>query len=137
MDTTYLATKVKEHPREEEEEESLMAKLGTIGEFCSDREDWSSYTERLESYFTASEVTDATKKTAYLLSGCGAQTYQLIRNLCSSSKPAEKSYDEVVKLVRDHYSPCRSEIVQRFKFNSRSHQVGETIASFVAELQKL
>ena len=38
---------------QEEEEEYLMAKLGNIGEFCSDREGWYSYTERLESYFTS------------------------------------------------------------------------------------
>ena len=58
-----------------------MARHGSIGEFDTDKEDWTSYTERLQQYFTANEVTDAAKQRAVLLSICGPATYQLIRNL--------------------------------------------------------
>ena len=59
--------------------------------------------------------------------------HQLIRNLCAPVKPADKEYQDLIKLVKDHYSP---RIVQRFKFNMRSRQSHETIATFVAELGK-
>ena len=81
---------------------------GTIGEFNSDCEDWTAYTERLTQYFVANDVTVAEKKRAILLSACGASTYQLIRNLVSPGKPTDKSFDEIVTLVKDHLNPTPS-----------------------------
>ena len=110
---------------------------GTIGEYDPQREDWTSYSERLLEYFTANDVDGADKKRAILLSVVGAQTYQLIRNLVAPGKPTEKSFGELVKLVKGHYQPTPSVIVQRFKFNSRAQLQGESIATFIAELRRL
>ena len=74
---------------------------------------------------------------AILLSVCGPSTYRLMRNLCTPSKPTEKSYSELVKLVTDYFNPTQSVIVQRFRFNSRYCKPGESIATFVAELCRL
>jgi len=52
-------------------------------------------------------------------------------------KPTEKSFNDLVKLVQEYYQPNRSVIVQRFKFNSRTWQSGESVATFVAELRRL
>ena len=52
-------------------------------------------------------------------------------------KPAKKSYDELVALVKSHYTPKPSVIVQRFQFHSRTQKPGETVATFVAELRQL
>ena len=52
--------------------EEAMACHGTVGEFVSEREDWSSYIERLENYFVANDVVTGEKKRAMLLSVCGA-----------------------------------------------------------------
>ena len=52
-------------------------------------------------------------------------------------KPAEKSYDELVALVKLHYTPKLSVIVQRFQFHSWTQKPGETVATFVAELRQL
>ena len=114
-----------------------MAMHGTIGEYDPQREDWTSYSERLLEYFTANDVDGADKKRAILLSVVGAQTYQLIRNLVAPGKPTEKSFGELVKLVKGHYQPTPSVIVQRFKFNSRAQLQGESIATFIAELRRL
>ena len=109
----------------------------TFGEFDQGREDWVSYCERLEQHFAAHEVTDAGKQRAILLSVCGATTYQLMRNLVAPGKPAEKSFGELVTLVKEHLTPPPSEIMQRFTFNTRSQKEGETVAQFVAELRRL
>ena len=114
-----------------------MATHGTIGKFDSRTEDWASYAERLTEYFTANDVKSAEKKRAILLSGVGPSTYQVIRNLVAPSKLTEKNFDQIVEVVRDHYQPTPSVIVQRFKFNTRSQRPGETISSFVAELRRL
>ena len=36
-----------------------------------------------------------------------------------------------------HYKPTPSEIVERFRFNSRIRKSGESVAAFVAELRAL
>ena len=57
-----------------------MATHGTLGEFNPTREDWTSYAERLELYFTANDIVTEKKQQAILLSVCGAETYRLIRD---------------------------------------------------------
>ena len=111
-----------------------MATHGTIGEYDHSNEDWISYCERLEHYFAANDVNNASKQRAILLSVCGATTYQLIRNLVAPAKPVDKSFRELVTLVKEHHTSPPSVTVQRFNFNSRSQKDGETVAQFVAEL---
>ena len=52
-------------------------------------------------------------------------------------KPAEKSYEEIVQILKDHYQPKPTVIVERFNFHSRYRKQEETVANFVAELRKL
>ena len=67
----------------------------------------------------------------------GPSTYKLLCNLITPQKPGELSYDELVQSVRKNHNPTPSEIVQRFKFNSRVRQPGESVATFLAELRAL
>lgn len=61
-----------------DEDKRLMARHGTIGSFSGEAEDWTAYTESLEHYFIANDITEPPKK-AILLSVCGTPTYKLIR----------------------------------------------------------
>ncbi|KAL6461145.1 hypothetical protein MHYP_G00311110 [Metynnis hypsauchen] len=70
-------------------------------------------------------------------SSVGSQTYSLMRNLLSPAKPGEKSYIELVELLKAHYNPKPSEIVQRFKFNSRNRKPKESVSEYVAVLREL
>ena len=118
-----------------------MATHGTVGVFDPSVEDWVSYSERLEQYFTANgigtEDADLPKRRAILLSCCGPSTYQLIRNLVAPGKPTEKTFVELVELVRNHHQPTPSFIVQRYNFHMRLQRPGESIGEFVAQLRKL
>ena len=114
-----------------------MATHGNICEFNAEAEDWKSYTERLQQYFTANDVDSAEKQRAILLSVCGAQTYQLIRSLLAPAKPTEKSFTEIVACLTEHYHPKPSIIVLRYNFNIRSRKQGESVADYVAALRKL
>ena len=67
----------------------------------------------------------------------GPSTYKLLCNLITPQKPGELSYDELVQSVWKNHNPTPSEIVQRFKFNSRVRQPGESVATFLAELRAL
>jgi len=63
----------------------------TVGKFNPTLEDWSSYTERLQHYFTVNDVAEEKQK-PILLSGCGVATYHLIKNLTAPNKPIDKSF---------------------------------------------
>ena len=67
----------------------------------------------------------------------GAKTYKLVRSLVAPEDPKDKSYEDLAKLLQDHFMSKPSAIVQRFRFNARSQQPGETIAMFLAELRHL
>ena len=84
----------------------------SFGELNEDKEEWLSYTERLQEYFPANEVEGEEKKRAVLLSACGATTYQLIRNLTAPAKPSSKTFKNLVELVQQHKSPKPSVIIQ-------------------------
>ena len=55
----------------------------------------------------------------------------------SPDKPATKTYSELVRKLRDHFVPKPTETTRRFKFHSRYHRTGESIADFVSELWML
>ena len=118
----------------------MASSHGQIGEFDNTRELWETYSERLENYFIANGITGESRedqKRAIVLSVCGLSTYQLIRNLVAPHKPSEISYDQLRTVVKDHFHPRRSEIVERFHFNSRIRKPTETVGTFVAELRRL
>ena len=103
-----------------------MAKHGSVGEYKPGIEEWTAYAEHVGHYFTANDITDDGKKQAIFLRVCGPSTYGLIRSLVAPKTATEHSYTELVELVKKHYNPRPSTIMQRFKFNSRVRQLGET-----------
>ena len=98
-----------------------MATIGRIEEFREDKEDWDQYAERLDHFFAAN----------------GAKAYKQLRSLVAPEKPGEMSYDNLTAAMKNHLTPPPSEIVQRFKFNSRFRRPGESVSSYVAELRAL
>ena len=114
----------------------IMATHGAVGPFNADREDWSSYIERLQQYFIANKVKED-KLRAILLSVSGAPTYKVIRNLAAPRKPTAFTFGELVEFVQSYYSPAPSTIVQHYNINTRVQKEGESVVEFVAELKKL
>ena len=67
----------------------------------------------------------------------GPSAYKLLRSLVSPAKLDEKSYKELVKAMEKHHNPTPSEIVQRYKFNSRFEKESESIATSLSELRSI
>lgn len=111
--------------------------LGSVTPFDNKSQSWEEYCEILNHFFVANDVEEPEKKRAILLSCVGAQTYTLMRNLLSPERPGSKSYEDLVSLLKNHFNPKPSEIVQRWKFNSRNRHFDESIVEYVAELRKL
>ena len=115
----------------------MAASLGHIGSFNPTVEDWTAYAERIEHYFLANGITDATKKRSILLTVCGPTTYQLIRDLLPLVNPTEKTFAQLVAVVKEHQYPSPSVILRRYTFFTRRQQPDESISNFVAQLRKL
>ena len=114
--------------------------LGHIEPFNWAAEEWPQYVERLEQFFVANDITgedNAVKRRATFLTVVGRSAYNLLRSLITPEKPTAKTYGQLVEVLTEHYSPKPTEVMQRFRFNSRSRKEGESVADYVAELRKL
>ncbi|KRY20467.1 Transposon Tf2-9 polyprotein [Trichinella patagoniensis] len=95
-------------------------RLGHIEEFdTSNPKEWNSYASRLMFYLEANKVTADVDKRPVLLSSC------------------ERSFDEIISVLNDHFVPQPPEIVNRHIFYQRKQQPGETVAEFIADLRRL
>lgn len=128
-----------------------MPTYGFIEKFSGRGEDFDAYVERLGHYLDANELSEVrrsgdndaevrdreNKRKSILLSVIGGDTYSLLRTLCAPTRPGEKSFDDLITILRNHFSPTPSAIVCRFKFHTRVRQTGESVASYMSELRKL
>lgn len=113
-----------------------MAYFGNVKEFDPSSEDFNVYIERLDLFFEVNEIKEE-RKVLIFLHQVGANVYKTLKSLLSPALPRSKSYKELVALLKEHFEPVKSVIVETFKFNNRSQRPGETINSFAVELQQL
>ena len=99
------------HTAENSDSDVEMDRDSSRFEFNLDKGDWEIFTERLEIYFTAKDIS-AEKKNAVLLQRLDEDAYKLIRSLCSPTKPITKSYDDLKKIMSDHLRSSRKMQVQ-------------------------
>jgi hypothetical protein len=111
--------------------------IGHLEPFEIGSDDWELYAERLDQSLLANGIDDDKKKVAVLVTVIGQKAYALLRNLVAPTKPHEKDYKSLLAAMKDHLKPKPLTIAERFKFNRRRQQEGESIAQFLAELRKL
>ena len=85
---------------------------------------------------TANEVTEVSKKKAILLTVVGPQQFRLLKDLTAPEKPADKSYDALCMLLKQHHEPEPPKFLQRTKFDARPRKDNESISECVAALRK-
>ncbi|XP_063618681.1 uncharacterized protein LOC134791562 [Cydia splendana] len=110
--------------------------VGKLGPFDLVNDNWELYVDRLEQYFVANDVKSEVK-VATLITVMGGDAYELMVNLCTPAKPATKTYDQLVALMKGHLNPKPSLLAERFKFRQRVQKRDENIANFVTDLKKL
>ena len=90
-----------------------MTTIGRIGEFKPDEEQISAYLERIQLFLTANSIGE-NKQVPVLLSVVGPKTYALLRDL---TKPQEKSFAELLTMLKNHYEPKPIIITEHFHFH--------------------
>ena len=112
--------------------------FGQVDKFdAHGKESFTNYLERLEFYFIANDIDNDSKKKAMFLSSVGAETFKLIKDLCTPVRPMDKTFQEICDILRDHLNPEPNVIVERYKFFSRNRRDNESVAEYVAELRHL
>ena len=118
-----------------------MSFIGVLEAFAGN--DFESYEERLEAYFTANDIgqvtednTDAEKKKAdkkkvtHAIAVMGKATYDTLKDLCLPDKPTDKSFDEICRVLKDYYKPSVLVVAEAYKFHQAKQDVGETVSVF-------
>lgn len=65
--------------------------IGTIPTFSQGYDDWKTYEEILDQFFVVNNVEDE-KKSAFLISCIGSDTYKTLRDLCHPVLPKDKPF---------------------------------------------
>ena len=114
-----------------------MALYGHITEFKPSEGRINDYLDRLDFYLEANQVTEVSKKRAILLTVVGPQQFRLLEDLTAPEKSADKIYDALCLLLKQHHKPEPPKFLQRAKFDAPLRKDNESISEFVAALRKL
>lgn len=100
---------------------------------------WPRWVDRLEMAFQLFDIPDS-RRLAILLHYMGPESYDIVADALAPAKPLSRTFDEIVKLLENHYSPNAPEIKAVFKFMSRKQgdaRPFETAEEFLGALRKL
>ena len=97
--------------------------IGHMDPCDENKEYWCTYCERLEQFFDANDddIKDP-KKVSSLITFLGSKMYKLLKSLTTLAKPAEKSCDDLVKILSGHLAPKQILIAESFKFHQEIFQ---------------
>ncbi|UYV64552.1 K02A2.6-like, partial [Cordylochernes scorpioides] len=107
-----------------------------VKEYNEETETFDTFYERLEQFLILEEAGDEKKK-AYLLTLMGSKTYGVLKNLCSPILPKDKTFDNLINILKRHFSPKRSIVVERFIFFKRMQLKEESISDYLVEIKRL
>jgi hypothetical protein len=110
--------------------------IGKLSEFDPDVESFENFSERLENCFTVNAIQNKDKK-AYFISLLGPKMYAALKNLWVPEVPKDKSFDDLVKILKEHYAPKINITYERFLFNKRNQKENESISEYAVQLKKL
>lgn len=114
--------------------------IGKISPFNASTDDFDSWVSVLTSFFTANGITQTSseekiKVVAIFLSSVGISSFTVLKDLCAPAQPSDKTFDELVSLLKAHYKPAPQALAERFKFHLRKQQTGESVNAFLADLR--
>ena len=108
-------------------------------EYNAETECFSAYTRRLEQYFVANDIDDSqnVKRCAIFLSVIGPVTFALLEDLIAPASVSDGKYEDLVKVLSEHFEPAPSRILARYRFNTCDREEGTSVTAYVATLRRL
>ncbi|XP_031339506.1 uncharacterized protein K02A2.6-like [Photinus pyralis] len=117
-----------------------MVLIGSMHKFDAKSDEWIVYQEQLEQFFEVNNIRDTQtdkKQVAALLSLIGSDTYKVLRDLCTPSLPKSKSYEELCKLLKAHFSPATCVFRERIDFYAAAQEANESLNKWYARIHNL
>jgi len=111
-----------------------MATHGTLSAFNPATEPWTTCTEGLQYYFIAKCSQMRRSVQYYCQCMCGPVTYKTICSIIDIDILSSIKYDELIEMLKSHYDPKPSFIVQHFKFYNRTQEASEIVSTFIVAL---
>ena len=108
--------------------------IGHMQEFNPDTETVTAYLERFQMFVSANSIAEE-KLVPTLLTVVGSTPYTLIRGLVSPELPKDKSFNELVSILKKHYDPEPIIIAERFHFYERQQKPNKSIVDYLATLR--
>ncbi|XP_072751068.1 uncharacterized protein [Anoplolepis gracilipes] len=123
---------------------SVTMPVEKITEFNPNIDDFDSWAGVLTNYLIANGIDEATgdnttkkKAITILLSSISVSTYSFLQSLVSPARLKEKTFQQLISVLTNHYKPAPKAIAERYKFYKRIQQPGESINVYLSELRKI
>jgi hypothetical protein len=113
-----------------------QAVIGCIPTFNQGLDDWKTYEEILDQFFIVNNVEDE-KKSAYLISCIGSDTYKTLRDLCHPVLPKDKPFVHLSEILRKQFSPQVAIFRERTNFYNAKQNAAENVTTWYGRLKRL
>lgn len=104
--------------------------------FDESTESFVNYLDRLKTYFKVHKVPD-TAKAGALVSLLSPKLFGLLKDLLHPETHEKNTFEELEKILTNHFSLPPLVIPRRFALINRKQQEGESITAYMSELRKL
>lgn len=112
------------------------SRLPLFEKFDPDNQKWSTWTKRLDNYFTLQGVTEENLKKSAILSFCGGPTFTLLEEkVCPDRTPGDLSYKDICDILREAYEPAENIWSVRFRFREVT-QGTDSLNEFECKLRR-
>ena len=101
-------------------------------------EAWATWIKRFQRYLSVSNLSKKSdaEKIDVLCYTMGEKAEEILAQVMPTISGTAK-LDEVIKKFSDYFEPKKNIVFERFKFNSRTQQIDETVDSFITALYTL
>lgn len=97
-------------------------------------ENFRSYEDRLRQYFKVYAVEEKDKVPVFITI-VGSEVYDILMSLTIPDLPSTKSFEELMKILGNHFSPNINKRSERFKFRRVVQDGGESIKEYIIRIQ--
>ena len=99
--------------------------------------DWDCYEDQLDIYYLAKKITTDEEKKLAMLQSIGAKTYINLKAWCLPKKPVEKTYTELIEILRQRFSRKTDPMLARLHLSSTRQGTEESVPDFIRKMAAL
>lgn len=114
----------------------MAATHGKLPEFNPEGGNFEIFLDRFEMYAKVNNFTGY-QKHAFFLCAIPEDVYGKLQGLLFPKMSRHATYEEVSSALKNHYSPKRSAVFERYRFNQRKQELNETITDFNNALKEM